>query len=209
MMHKVRHCNVCGSPVDYRRPDDDHQARHVCRSCGHIQYFNPSIVVGCIPEWRDGRVLLCRRNTEPGRGLWTFPGGFMELGETCGQGAAREALEEAQADVEIGDLMAVINAPHISQLYMIHRGRMRGPHHGPTAESSQTRLLYEADIPWEELAFPSVWHSLDFFFADRAAGRRRFHTLDLTLEASRRSVISAERLPPVLPDAPEYCAEMF
>ncbi|MBL6752294.1 MAG: NUDIX hydrolase [Nevskia sp.] len=209
MLHKVRHCNVCGSPVDYRKPEDDHQPRHVCRTCGHIQYFNPNVVVGCIPEWRDGRVLMCRRSTEPGLGLWTFPGGFMELGETGGQAAAREALEEAEADVEILDLMAVINAPHISQLYLIYRARMRGIHHGATAESSETCLMYEADIPWEQLAFPSVWHSLDLFFTDRAAGNRRFHTLDLTREASRRSVIRPERLPPVMTDTPGDCAEMF
>lgn len=209
MMHKVRHCNVCGAPVDYRRPEDDHQPRHICRACGHVQYFNPCIVVGCIAEWRDGRVLMCKRATEPGRGLWTFPGGFMELGETSSAAAAREALEETQAEVEIGDLMAMISAPHISQIYLIHRARMRRFHHGPTPESSETVLMHEADIPWEQLAFPSVWHSLDCYFIDRAAGRRRFHTLDLTRQASQRSVMRPERLPPVLPDAPEHLAEMF
>lgn len=172
-------CNVCGQPVEFRVPADDHIARHLCPQCGHIQYLNPKVIVGIIPEWEDGRILMCRRNIQPRLGLWTFPAGFLELGETSGQGAAREALEEAQADVEPLELLAVIGVPYVSQVYLIHRGRLRAPHHGPTMESSEVQLMREDEIPWDDIAFPTIWHGLKFFFADRSQGAYGTHTMDL------------------------------
>lgn len=197
--HTIHFCNVCGHKVDYRLPEGDHLPRHVCDHCGHVQYFNPRVIVGCVPEWEDGRILMCKRNIEPRLGLWTFPAGFMELGETTAQGAARETREEAQADVEVGSLVAVINVPYVSQVYMIHRGRLRSAHHGPTPESSQTQLMHEHEIPWDRIAFPTVWHGLRFFFQDRAAGVSTIHTLDLTQRPRRpeeREVSAGEPLPP-------------
>lgn len=175
----IRFCNVCGHAVEFRVPDGDNLPRHFCPSCGHIQYVNPKVIVGVIPEAADGRVLMCRRNIEPRLGLWTFPAGFMEVGESSAQGAAREALEEAQADVQVDELLIVINVPYVSQVYMIHRGRLRGAHFGPTFESSEVRLMREDEIPWDDIAFPTIWHSLRRFFADRAQGRYAVHSLDL------------------------------
>ncbi|HSW12854.1 MAG TPA: NUDIX hydrolase [Solimonas sp.] len=186
-------CNACGQAVEFRIPQDDHLARHICPACDHIQYLNPKVITGIIPEWEDGRVLMCRRNIQPRLGLWTFPAGFMELGETSGQGAAREAREEAQADVEPLELLAVINVPYVSQVYMIHRGRLRAAHYGPTFESSEVRLMREDEIPWEEIAFPTIWHSLKFFFADRSLGQYSTHTLDLQFRprAPERAEVAA------------------
>ncbi|SEQ57402.1 NUDIX domain-containing protein [Solimonas aquatica] len=179
MYPEILHCNACGQRVEFRTPDGDHLPRHVCPACGHIQYRNPKVIVGVIPEASDGRILLCRRNIEPRLGLWTFPAGFMEMGETSGQGAAREALEESQADVEVDELLMMINVPYVSQIYLIHRGRMRSDHHGPTFESSETKLLREEEVPWDQIAFPTIWHSLKRYFEDRRAGVWRIHTLDL------------------------------
>lgn len=198
MTPNVKFCNVCGSEVEYRIPDGDHLPRHLCPACGHVQYFNPRVIVGCVPEWEDGRILMCRRNIQPRFGLWTFPAGFMELGETSSQGAARETMEESQGEVEITDLLAVINVPYVSQIYIVHRGRLRSPHHGPTPESSETRLMHEHEIPWDEIAFPTVSNSLRFFFADRAAGRSGIHTLDLSHRPRRtqdREVSTGDPLP--------------
>src|SRR5713226_9032199 len=119
-------CSNCGAPVSRKVPPGDHLPRFVCDACQAIHYENPKIVVGCIPEWED-QILLCRRAIEPKYGLWTVPAGFMEQGETAEQAAAREALEEAQVDVEITSLYAVFSIPHISQVYVIFRGRMRTP----------------------------------------------------------------------------------
>lgn len=197
-MNAVQFCNLCGHRVEFRIPEGDHLPRHVCPACGHVQYFNPRVIVGCVPEWEDGRILMCRRNIEPRFGLWTFPAGFLELGETTAQGAARETLEESQADVEAGEILAVINVPYISQVYVVHRGRLRSAHHGPTPESSETQLLREDQIPWDQIAFATVWHSLKFFFADRASGTAVIHTLDLTQRPTRpeqREVTTGDPLP--------------
>ncbi len=182
MSADIRFCNACGQPVDFRIPDGDHLPRHLCPSCGHIQYRNPKVIVGVIPEWQDGRVLMCRRNIEPRLGLWTFPAGFMELGETSAAGAAREAREESLAEVDVGPLLMVINVPYVSQVYMIHCGRLLSPRFGPTPESSEVTLMSEAQMPWDDIAFPTIWHSLKCFFEDRARGSFTTHVLDLTFK---------------------------
>jgi ADP-ribose pyrophosphatase YjhB (NUDIX family) len=176
----MNYCSHCGQPVEFRVPGEDHFPRHVCTGCGAIHYINPKVIVGCVPEWEDGRILMCRRAIQPRLGLWTFPAGFLELGETSGEGAIRETLEEADAEVAVDDLFAVIGVPYVSQIYMIYRGRLKSPRHGPTHESSETRLMREDEIPWEQIAFPTIYHSLRFFFADRAQGLRGFHAMDLT-----------------------------
>lgn len=171
-------CSRCGQPVERRIPEGDHLPRHVCTQCGHIHYQNPKVVAGCIPVWND-QVLLCRRAIEPRLGFWTFPAGYLELGESSGQGAAREAREESRVEVEIGELFVVINVPQISQIYMVHHARALSADHGPTLESSETALVSEADIPWRELAFPTIYRSLQCFFADRSAGQSNFHNIDI------------------------------
>ena len=185
----MKFCSACGSPVEVRIPDDgDHLPRHVCTVCKTIHYINPKIIVGVIPEAPDGRILMCRRNIEPRKGMWTFPAGFMELGETTAQGAAREGLEESQAVIEVLDLLCVISVTYVSQVYMIHRGRLpEDAHYGPTSESSEVVLMREEEIPWGEIAFPTIYQSLQYFFADRAAGKPGFRTLDLTRRPAREA----------------------
>ena len=95
MIHRspIQHCKNCGAAVVYRVPDDgDTKQRAVCPACHTVHYENPLNVVGTVPHWGD-QVLLCKRNIEPQLGKWTLPAGFMELGETTSQGAARETLE--------------------------------------------------------------------------------------------------------------------
>jgi ADP-ribose pyrophosphatase YjhB (NUDIX family) len=165
----MQYCSQCGAGVRITVPEGDNVPRHVCIDCGTIHYQNPKIVVGCIPEWED-RLLLCRRAIEPRRGLWTLPAGFMENGETLQQGAARETYEEAEARVAVGGLYALFNLPHINQVYMLFRARLLAPEFGPGSESLETRLITEAEVPWEEIAFPVIQQTLMLYFRDRAAG---------------------------------------
>lgn len=181
----MKYCSDCGQPVERRIPAGDHLLRHVCPACGAVHYRNPKVIVGCVPEWKDGRILMCRRAIEPRLGRWTFPAGFLELGETSAEGAAREAVEESRAEVEIGDLFVVINVPYVSQVYLIHRARLKAPDFGPTLESSEVVLMREDEIPWDQIAFPTIWHSLKFYYADRASGARGIHALDLTVRPPR------------------------
>ncbi|HZP92973.1 MAG TPA: NUDIX hydrolase [Burkholderiales bacterium] len=167
-------CSNCGARLTKRVPDGDSLPRFVCDGCGTIHYENPKIVVGCIPEWQD-RILLCRRAIEPRAGLWTVPAGFMENGETTAQGAERETLEEARAQVDIVGLYALYNIPHINQVYMLFRARLRDLTFGPGAETLDVRLFVEEDIPWSEIAFATVRRTLAHYFSDRRSGEFRFH----------------------------------
>ena len=88
-----------GGPTVLKVPEGDNRERLVCESCGFILYENPMVVVGAVCAWRD-RILLCRRSIEPRRGYWTIPAGYLELGETTAEGAAREAMEEAGAEID-------------------------------------------------------------------------------------------------------------
>jgi ADP-ribose pyrophosphatase YjhB (NUDIX family) len=167
-------CSNCGARVVVRVPAGDSLPRHVCDACGAIHYQNPKIVVGCIPEW-ETRILLCRRAIEPRRGLWTVPAGFMENGETAGDGARRETLEEANARVEVCDLFALYNIPHISQVYMLFRARLLDLDFSAGAETLELKLCGESDIPWDEIAFASVRNTLQHYFNDQRKGSFGFH----------------------------------
>jgi ADP-ribose pyrophosphatase YjhB (NUDIX family) len=170
----MNHCSACGARVEQRVPPGDTLPRHVCPSCGIIHYENPKMVVGCIPEW-ESRILLCRRAIEPRLGLWTVPAGFMENGETTAAGAMRETLEEANARVEILGLYALFNIPHISQVYILFRARLLDLDFSAGAESLETKLFEESDIPWDEIAFVTVRRTLRHYFEDRRTGEFRFH----------------------------------
>lgn len=174
----MKFCSHCGAALSYRVPPGDNRERAVCPACNRIHYQNPRIVAGCIPEW-EGRVLLCRRAIEPRYGLWTLPAGFMENDETSMQAAARETLEEANARVEVMDLYTLLNLPHVNQVYMMFRSKLIDPDFSPGAESLEARLFKEQEIPWDELAFPTVRFTLEFFFSDRSSGNYRFRVGDV------------------------------
>lgn len=175
----MKFCGACGGSVSLRQLPGEHIERLVCTACKRVHYSNPKIVVGCVAESEDGRILLCRRRIRPRLGQWTFPAGYLECGEASAEGARRETEEESGARVETSGLLAVIDVPQISQVYLIYRGRLLSPPAQSTAESSEIALLSEADLPWDALAFSSVVHALKFFFDDRRNGRSAPHALDL------------------------------
>ena len=143
-------------------PEGDDRERLVCTSCGHIAYENPKVVVGSVAV-RDGRILICRRAIEPRRGFWTLPAGYLETGETPEAGARREAVEEACAEVGIDRLLAVFSIPRLSQVQLIYRARLTSPGIAPGPESLEVRLAEWSDIPWADIAFPSVRWALDAY----------------------------------------------
>jgi ADP-ribose pyrophosphatase YjhB (NUDIX family) len=141
-------------------PEGDNRLRDVCDSCGYVAYSNPKVVVGSVLV-DDGRVLLCRRAIEPRRGFWTLPAGFLEHGETLEEGAAREAAEEADASIAIDGILAVYSISRIGQVQVLFRSRFAGPPHFAAGdESLEVHLFGWDEIPWSELAFPSVHWAL-------------------------------------------------
>ncbi len=175
---QIKHCRACGASVAYRVPPDDNRERACCPACGTVHYQNPLNVVGTVPVWQD-RVLLCRRNIEPRYGLWTLPAGFMELGETTEQGAARETDEEAGARIELQGLYTVLNVVHVGQVHLYYRARLLDPEFAPGPETIEAALFREEDIPWGKLAFRTVRTTLEYFFADRRTGQFPVHCADI------------------------------
>jgi ADP-ribose pyrophosphatase YjhB (NUDIX family) len=162
----MKFCSQCGSAVTQRIPEGDNRLRFVCSQCETIHYQNPNIVAGCLPVWGD-QVLLCRRAIEPRRGYWTLPAGFMENGETLEQAACRETDEEACARVSELSLYTLFDLPHISQVHVFFRAQLADLAFSAGEESLEVRLFAQNEIPWAELAFPTVGRTLEYFFADR------------------------------------------
>ena len=146
----------------HRVPDGDSLPRAVCDTCGFINYVNPKIVVGSVVTYGD-RFLMCRRAIEPRHGFWTLPAGFMEEKETSEEGAAREAMEEANAHIRVRDLLAVYNIPRISQVQLMYRAELLSEAVSAGPESLEVALFTWDEIPWDELAFPSVYWALHQF----------------------------------------------
>ena len=143
-----------------RVPEGDDRTRDVCGKCGFIDYQNPKIIVGAVPRFGE-KILLCRRAIEPRHGYWTIPAGFMEQGESAEEGALREAYEEATVRLKIDGLLAIYSIPHISQVQLIYRTTLVDAHFAPGIESLEVALFDWDDIPWDELAFPSVKWALE------------------------------------------------
>lgn len=176
---RIQHCRVCGAATQYRIPADDNRERAVCSACGEIHYENPLNVVGTVPVWGD-QVLLCRRNIEPRHGMWTLPAGFMELGESTADGALRETIEEAGANVEMQGLFSVLNVVRVGQVHFFYRARMLDTSLNPGPESIEARLFREDEIPWDLLAFRTVRQTLELFFEDRRRGQFSVHAQDIS-----------------------------
>jgi len=160
----MKYCSNCGDRVAQKVPEGDTKTRWVCGACEIVHYQNPKIVVGCVPEI-DGRILLCKRAIEPRYGYWTVPAGFMEIGETIAEGAARETLEEACAEVEIGHLFASVDVPEAGQVHLFFTARLVGDF-AAGHETLEAELYSRDEIPWDDIAFRSGHFALKKYLDD-------------------------------------------
>lgn len=181
----MKFCSQCGAAVVFRVPEGDNRKRFLCESCGTIHYQNPRIITGCLAIWED-QVLLCKRSIQPRRGFWTLPAGFLENGETARAGAARETWEEAQAKVANTELYTMFSLPHISQIYLFYRAQLVDGVFAPGGETEAVSLFHEADVPWDELAFPVIRDTLQHYFRDRLDNHFNVHTGDIEMSRDRR-----------------------
>ena len=153
-----RFCPACGLPVEPRTLEADHRPRLVCPA-GHVTWRNPRVVVGTLPV-EAGRVFLARRAIEPASGRWSYPGGFLELGESAQEGARRETEEETLLRVEIGRMVGAYSRPHAGVLTLIYEAAVVGGRPEPAAETSEVRAFGPDEIPWDELAFTTTASAL-------------------------------------------------
>jgi len=158
-------------------PDGDNRERLVCARCEFIHYQNPKIVAGAVCTWNDkgqDKILIAKRAIEPRKGFWTLPAGYMELGETTEQAAEREAREEACATIEIDRLLAMYSVARIGQVHIMYRARLVSGDVAAGPESEAVALVDWANIPWDQLAFPTVVWALAHFHESR--GKTDFTT---------------------------------
>ena len=151
-------CPACGKALVERVLEEDHR---------------PRLVVGTLPVL-DGRVHLARRSIEPGIGRWTYPGGFLEVGEAAQEGARRETEEETQLKVEVGRLVGAYSRPYAGVVTLIYEAIVVGGEALPGAETSEVRAFGPDEIPWEELAFSTVESALRDWIASLPGRGPRF-----------------------------------
>ncbi|MBL4728280.1 MAG: NUDIX hydrolase [Gammaproteobacteria bacterium] len=163
----MKFCHQCAGSLILRIPDGDDKPRHCCTECDTIFYLNPKNVVGTLPFF-ENKVLLCKRAIQPRIGKWTLPAGYMENGESSLDGAIRETREEAGASVIVksDSLYTLFNLPKINQVYMFFRTELANLDFAAGIESQEVALFSEAEIPWQEIAFPVVKSTLEHYFDD-------------------------------------------
>ncbi len=157
---EARFCPRCGAPAQVDFPQ-----RIVCAQCGYTAYYNPKPVAGVVLRDDRGRVILLRRGFDPGQGRWTFPGGFVDLGESVQNAAHRETEEELQIAVELDGLVGVYSRPDDRVVLIVYRGRALGQPQ-TTPEAAEVRSFALNEIPWNELAFWSTELALRDAFPD-------------------------------------------
>ncbi len=184
----MKHCTQCGNSLSLRIPESDNRERHICNSCGHIHYVNPSIIVCALPYFED-QVLLCKRAIEPRYGFWTLPGGFMENDESSPEAAIRETMEEACARIELMNLYTFFNVVHINQVHLFFRARLLDLNFAAGSESMDVALFRYADIPWKELAFPAVKSTLQHYFQDLPKQHFPMRVADIIITENNNRII--------------------
>jgi ADP-ribose pyrophosphatase YjhB (NUDIX family) len=151
---EARFCPRCGQPANVEFP-----RRIVCPHCGYVAYYNPKPVAGAIPIDDEGRVILLRRGFEPGQGRWTFPGGFVDLGESVQDAAHRETEEELGIAIELGPLVGVYSRADDRVVLVVYRARALGPPR-TSEEAVEVHAFALDELPWDELAFWSTHRAL-------------------------------------------------
>ena len=177
----MKYCPDCGSSkLEFKVPAGDNLKRHICSDCGAIHYTNPNMVVGALCV-RDNKILMAKRNIHPRKGYWTLPAGFMENAETVKVGALRETFEETGSEAKVKMPYTMFSLPHINQIHFFYLADLLDENYGPTSESIEVKLFDESEIPRDELAFPTVKRTLEYYIQDKKDNNFSFREEDITI----------------------------
>lgn len=156
---EYKFCPRCAGRFETRFIKDGDPERLVCPDCGLVFYLGPKLVAGAIFEM-DGEIVLVQRDIEPGYGFWTFPGGFVERGESAEAAAEREVLEECGLRIEASGIIGLYSYEGEIPAIAVFRARVVGGEPEPLDETMDVRGFPRDKLPWTEMAFPSTEQAL-------------------------------------------------
>ena len=114
------------------------------------------------PITPSNEIVLLKRGVDPGKDLWTFPGGFVDLGESVEQAAHRETREELEIDVELTSLVGVYSREADRVVLIVYAATITDEPQ-TTEEALEVRAFAPDEIPWPQLAFWSTTNALRDF----------------------------------------------
>jgi len=142
-------CPSCAAALEIKEVFG--QQRPMCPSCGRVIFYDPKVAVICIVP-RDGQVLMIRRGTDLGYGLWGLPGGYVDRGEVVEKAAAREVWEETGLVVETDDLIGLFSESGDPVMVAVYAARETGGTMEAGPEALEVEFFSIDALP--ELAFP-------------------------------------------------------
>ena len=141
-------CASCATPLEQREVFGTE--RPACPQCGRVVFYDPKVAAVCVIA-REGRVLMIRRGTDLGYGLWSLPGGFVDRGEVVESAAAREAWEETGLEVSVDGLLGLFSLPGDPVIVAAFTAHETGGKLAPGPEALETAFFPLDALP--ELAF--------------------------------------------------------
>ena len=156
---EYKFCPRCAARFDEKVIKDGEPERLVCPNCGFVFYQGPKLVAGALFEM-DGGIVLTQRAIEPGYGLWTYPGGFVERGERAETAAEREALEETGVVVEVTGLIGIYSYDGQIPAIASFAANVVGGELAPLDETMDVKVFPKDELPWGDIAFPSTVDAL-------------------------------------------------
>ncbi len=160
-LREARFCPRCAQPAEIAYPRS-----LSCPHCGYGAYYNPKPVACAIPVTPQDQIVLLRRAFDPGKDLWTFPGGFVDLGESVEEAAHREVMEELGISISLGRLVNVYSRAS-ERIVLIVYAATTTQRPRTTEEASEVECFDREDLPWDELAFWSTERALRDFLGGR------------------------------------------
>ena len=152
----MQFCPKCANSLEERILEG--KVRQACTTCDFVFYRDPKPVAGVL-AFKDEKLLLIQRGNEPKLGLWSFPTGYVDIGDTPAETAVREAKEEADVDIELDRLLGVYSNESRTVVLIIYVGRVIAGTPAGRAEALDACLFAPEALP--ELAFDHDYHILE------------------------------------------------
>ncbi len=147
-------CPMCGSKLE--TVHDENTSRPQCKTCGYIQYRNPTVGVAVIIVENQQLLLVRRRGSYEGK--WCIPCGHVEWDEDIKETARRELKEETGLEVEVGEVFEVHSNFHDRDHQTVgvwFLGKVKGGNLNPGSDSSEAKFFHLDELPLDSMAFPT------------------------------------------------------